>query len=161
MASPAPLALMRSITLLVVLATLAAGCAKQDTSTTTTPTTPTTDGTGNSTGGTPVAIKSETHDFTTDAASGTPAGGSGQTALTIPAGITSLNVTVRFSPAQGAPGALSSGISVKVGTVTCSVAAGPVTGPSTCNGKSDAAGVKAIVYSGAGPVTAAVTVLGT
>jgi hypothetical protein len=150
---------MRSVLLVVIAAAIVAGCASPASNPSTATTPPTTAPTTPASSG-PVAIKSDTHDFTADAASGTPAAGSASTALTIPAGVSSLDITVKFAPANGAPGAVSDGISVKVGTVTCSVAAGPVTAPSTCTGKSDAAGVKAILYSGAGPVVATVTIMG-
>ena len=151
---------MRYVLISLIAAAIVAGCASPTSGppTTTTPstTTPTIPAAG-----APVAIKTDTHDFTAGAASGTPAGSSSSTALSIPAGVTMLNITVKFALASGAPGAASTGIAVKVGTVTCAVAAGPVTAPSSCTGTTDAAGVKSIDYSGEGPVTATVTITGT
>jgi len=150
---------MRAIVILIAVGLLA-GCASNKTSpTTTTPTTPTTGGAGTNATGT--QLVTDTHDFTTDAAAGTPAGGAPSKAFTIPAGVTSLNLTVKWAT-TAPPGAITSGVTVKVGSLTCTIAAGPVQTPIPPCTKpgAGAPGPSKIEYSGAGPITATVTVMG-
>lgn len=154
---------MRLILASLVAALVLAGCANNATPgpTTTTPTTPTPGGgSGNGTMSMSELAK-DNHDFTTDAAAGTPAGGAASKAFTIPAGATMLNLTVRFTPASGAPAAVAQGVTVKAGGLTCTLPDGPVTAPLTCTKEGAATpGDAKIEYAGAGPVTATVTVSG-
>lgn len=148
---------MRAIVLLLAVGLLAGCASTKTTTTTTTPTTPT----GSGTNATGTQLVTDSHDFTTDAAAGTPAGGATSKAFTIPTGVTSLNLTVKWTTAAP-PGAITDGVTVKVGSLSCTIAAGPVQTPippCTKNG-AGAAGPSKIEYSGAGPITASVTVMG-
>lgn len=140
--------------LLVALALVAAGCASKtdETPTTTTPvtnTTPTTNGTA----GMAMDIKSDSHTFTD-----VPPGAT--TAITVPATVTTLTLNVTFSPASSAPAGVASGVTVKLGSVSCTLPDGPVQGDVKCTKTVAATGVKQIEYSGSGPVTATVKVTG-
>jgi hypothetical protein len=103
-------------------------------------------------------IVKDNHDFT---GAGTPAGTPTSKAFTIPAGYKMLNLTVKFSPASGAPAGVASGVSVKAGGLTCTLADGPVTGTVSCvkDGAASPGDAK-IEYAGTGPVVAAVVVSG-
>jgi len=109
------------------------------------------------------AVATDSHDFSTCMVpSGTPlpAGCAPSKAITVPSSVTMLNLTVEWSTAQGAPAGGASGISVKLGSKTCTLPDGPFTGAPKCTGNVPASGVTKIEYAGAGPVVAKVTVTG-
>jgi hypothetical protein len=149
---------MRIAILLVVGFVLAAGCATNNGGNN--GTTPTDNGAGGGNGTTAAkVVKTDTHDFATDAPAGAPAGTPTPTAITIDPGYTTLKLNVTFTGDAPAGGAgVASGVTVKVGSLTCTID-GPVTAASTCTKSGTATAGKAqIEYSGSGPVTATVTV---
>lgn len=153
---------MRTILLLAVLSVLVAGCASNGGNN---PSTPAVGGntTGTGAGMAPKQAASDSHDFATDAAAGTPAGqGATTKAFTMDAGYTKLTLNVTFDVDSPAPGSVvAQDVVVKVGSLTCTVSAGPVTPPiPPCTKSGNATpGPMKIEYSGAGAVTATVKVI--
>ncbi|GEM_PF-5376154 len=127
-----------------------------------------TNSTANATAPMAKILLNQSHSFTTGAAADTPAGGNTTSPVTIPPGYSKLNLTVRFSPSSGAPvpapapvGA-ASGVSVKLGNLTCDVPDGPFTTAFTCTKEGPAtAGDAKVEYLGEGSVRARVTVTAT
>lgn len=135
---------MRVIPILVLSIALAlAGCAKKDDggSTTTTPptgttgatTTTTTTPTGTTTPTNNTNVTTPTKPAPMEAAKGTadfsaqvPPGPPPAKTVTIPAGYTMGNLTVTWACAGGAPGCVTSAVSVKAFGLTCDLPAGPV-----------------------------------
>jgi len=153
---------MRTWITILLAALVLAGCASKtnDTANGGNNSTTTGGGMGNMTMTTPVG--SDTHDFSGCAVpGGTPATPcTASKAITVPPSVTMLNVTVEWSTSTPAPAGVTQGVQVKVGSATCTLPDGPFTSAPKCTKNVAATGVTKIEYSGAGPVSAKVTVTG-
>ena len=148
---------MRALVLAtILLVAFSAGCATKPGDTTTSGNN-STSGNGNGT----MMMKelvNETHSFA-------PPTGAGTKAFKVDAGYSKLNVTVTFrpgSPAPVTPVGVSQGISVKVGTVSCTLPDGPIvpgSNPAPCTKMVDVApGDMKVEYAGQGDITSRVIV---
>lgn len=147
-------------TTLLTLTLLAAGCTADDSEANDpapggpTPSVPTAGGSP-----APKEVFSGSHDFSTGAAAGTPAGGATSEPFDVPSGFTRLTMTVTFSPASPAPAGAAAGVSITAGGLTCSIPDGPLTAPVTCeqDGKATS-GENTVEYAGTGPLTATIAI---
>jgi len=109
----------------------------------------------------PKELVNESHSFA-------PPSGAGTKAFKVDAGYTMINMTVTFRPSTGAPvpapaPGVSQGISVKVGTLTCTLPDGPIVptmNPAPCNKTGPVTpGDMKVEYAGTGDISARVVVI--